>query len=193
MTTKLLNQVRAQEQAELAERYNGTDARQPRRKWAAEALKAELTEQEYAAALRARRETGDLWAGRDGSVVVGFQVYRDDATGMLTSGKEQSELRRSNAAYALNGLRQGVSKRSAFREGPNCAEWIARGDTLQDVAIALNWTRSKGVGRDHEPDMRRVKPFVRLVLMAMADYYADCDKGSEAWRRIDRGPEQAQI
>jgi hypothetical protein len=193
MTTKLLRQVQEQDQQELADRYNGTDARQPRRKWIAQALKSELTEQEYAAALRARFETSDLWAGRDSSIVVGFQVYRDTHTGMLTSGKEQSELRRSHAAYALNGLRQGVSKRSAFKEGPNCAEWIARGDTLQDAAVALNWTRSKGVGREHEPDMRRVKPFVRLVLMSMADYYADCDRGAKSWRGVDDGPERRQI
>jgi hypothetical protein len=193
MTTKLLRQVQEQDQQELADRYNGTDAKQSRRKWIADALKPELTEPEYAAAERARDETRDLWTGRDASVVVGFQIYPDPITGMLTSGKEQSELRKSNAAFALEALRQGVSKRSAFKEGPNCAEWIARGHTIQDAAIALNWTRSKGVGREHEPDLRRVKPFVRLVLMSMADYYADCDRGAKSWRGVDDGPEQRQI
>lgn len=190
MSTKLLHQVYAQEQAALAKLHNeGPEVRQPRRKWAVDALKRHLLEAEYAAGCRARRECRDLWAARDGA---GFAVYRDPVTGMLTSGTEQSALRKSNAAFALNGLRQGVANRAAIIQGPNCAEWIARGDTMQDIAEAMDWMRTKGAGRPSEPDLRRLKPFLRLVLIAMAQYYADCDVGRSKWG-LDHGPEHKQI
>jgi hypothetical protein len=172
MSTKLLHQIHQQDQEALAARYNGEHMRQPRRIWAVQALKTQITEAEWFAATRAIEECGSLFEGREPGA--GFQIYRDRDTGMLTSGKEQSALRETQALQALYGLRQAVSKRCNATLAPNCAEWIVQRHTLQDIAIECSWWRSMGKGRDPIPDTRPVKPFVRLVLLAMAGYYEDC-------------------
>jgi hypothetical protein len=171
MTTKLLHQVREQDQAELAAKHNG-ETTQPRRMWAVKAIKPDITEAEWFAATRAIEECGSLFEGR--APGAGFQIYRDQNTGMLTSGKEQSALRETLAMQRLNGLRQGVANRCSATLAPNCAEWIVQRHTLQDIAIECSWWRSMGKGRDPIPDVRPVKPFVRVVLLAMANYYDDC-------------------
>ncbi len=183
MTTKLLRQVQEQDQQELADRYNGTDARQPRRVWCAEALKPELTEPEWLAAQRAVRECILFFPGAKANY---------DRVDMAWS--DAGLAKQMDAGHSLYGLRQGVAKRCAGRFAPICAEWIVQLHTLQDIAAALGWTRSKGVDRPQEPDMRRTRPFVRLVLLGMADYYADCDRGIESWRKrgLADGPEHTQ-
>lgn len=181
MTTKLLRQIHEQDQEALAERYNGTDTKQPRRVWAVEAMKPDITEAEYEAAQRAVRECGGLHRGRDEGMHVGFQMYRDSETGLLTSLKEQAELRKSNAAYALTGLRQGVSKRCDFKQAANVSEWLVQLYTLQDIAAALGYFRSMGKDRPRIPDTRAARPTVRLVLLGMTSYYEACDLGRESW------------
>lgn len=171
MTTKLLRQVQEQDQQELADRYNGETKRQPRRIWAVEALKPELNEAEYEAAQRAVRECILFFPGAKANYDRVDMVWSD--AGMA---------KQMDAGHALFGLRQGVSKRSNYDRAPICAEWIVQLYTLQDIAEGFGWLRSKGADRPLEPDMRRTRPFVRLVLMTMADYYADCDRGIESWR-----------
>lgn len=172
MTTKLLKMVHDQDQQALADRYNGEDRRQPRRVWCVEALKPELTEQEYDAAKRAVRECILYFPGAKANM---------DRVDMAWS--DAGMARQMDAGHALYGLLQGVTKRcERIGKAAQCAEWIVQLYTLQDIASAMGHWRRMGPSRDQIPDVRSARPFVRLVLIGMASYYADCDAGAESWR-----------
>lgn len=170
MSTKLLRQIHAQDQAALAAEHNG-ETRQPRRVWAVEALKPELTEQEYAAGQRAVRECILFFPGAKANL---------DRVDMAWS--DAGLAKQMDAGHALYGLRQGVTKRCDIRPAANCVEWLVQLWTLQDIAAAMGYWRSMGAKRDPIPDVRAIKPTVRLVLLAMAGYYDDCDAGRDNWR-----------
>jgi hypothetical protein len=177
MSTKLLEQVRAQDQAALAAEHNG-ETKQARRVWCVQYIKADITEAEWFAANRAVEDCGAMFQGKaDG---VGFQMYRCPKTGLLTSGKEQSILRQTHAMQALEGLRQGVANRCSVKNAANGAEWIVQRHTMQDMAAETDWWRNKGKDRAPSPDMSRIRPFMRLVLLAMAAYYDDCGEAKAA-------------
>jgi hypothetical protein len=93
---------------------------------------------------------------------------------MLTSGKEQSFLRETFAMQARESVRQGVASRCNAPNAANCVEWIVARYTMQDMATELGWWRNKGKDRAPSPDMSRIRPFMRLTLLAMAAYYEDC-------------------
>lgn len=169
MTTKLLRQIHEQDQEALAERYNG-DTRQPRRVWAVEAMKPELTEAEYEAAQRAVRECILFFPGAKASLDKVDMAWSD--AGMAS---------KMDAGHALFGLRQGVSKRCDFRAAPTVCEWLVQLYTLQDIAAALGYFRSMGKDRPRIPDTRAARPTVRLVLLGMTSYYEACDLGRESW------------
>lgn len=178
MTTKLLHQIREQDQAKVAAEHNG-ETRQSSRVWVVKAFKADITEAEWFAACRAIEDFGSLYAGREAGA--GFQMYVCPVTGMLTSGKEQSQLRQTEAMQARESLRQGVARRrNGVKHAANSVEWIAARYTLEDVATQLGWWRNKGKDRAPSPDKSRIRPFVRLTLLAMADYYEDCGFDLEA-------------
>lgn len=174
MTTKLLRQIHEQDQEALAERYNG-DTRQPRRVWAVEAMKPELTEAEYEAAQRAVRECILFFPGAKANY---------DRVDMVWS--DAGLAKQIDAGHALYGLRQGVSKRCKAQCAANMAEWIVQLYTLQDMAAALSMFRQMGAGREPIPDTRPVRRIVQHVLIGMADYYADCDVGRDNWRGQER-------
>lgn len=169
MTTKLLRQVQEQDQAELAQRHNG-EARQPRRRWAVEALKPELQEAEYEAARRAVREC-----------ILYFSGARANLDRVDMAWSDAGLAKQIDAGHALYGLRQGVAKRCKAICAPNVAEWLVQLYTLQDLAASLHFWRLMG-RRDPIPDTRPVKRIVQHVLIGMADYYVDCDRGIENWR-----------
>lgn len=160
-------------QAQWAERKEqGAGKRQPRRIWAVEALKPELTEAEFDAAKRAVREC-----------ILFFPGAKPNYDRVDMGWSDAAMAKQMDAGHNLYGLRQGVLKRSTYgSRAAMCAEWLVQLYTLQDVAMGFGWLKSKGAGRMSEPDMRRTRPFVRLVLMSMADYYADCDRGIDSWR-----------
>lgn len=171
----ILEKARQLEWEQRREQGAEWEGRQPRRIWAVEALKPELTEAEYEAGKRAVRECILFFPGAKANMDRVDMAWTD--AGLA---------KQVDAGHALYGLRQGVSKRCDVRQAANIAEWLAQLYTLQDVALALGWMRSKGRGRPEEPDLRRTRPFVRLVLMSMADYYADCDRGIDSWRGRER-------
>jgi len=175
MTTKLLRQVAEQDQAELAARYNGDNKRQPRRIWAVEALKPELEQREYEAAQRAVRECILFFPGAKANY---------DRVDMAWS--DAGLAKQMDAGHALFGLRQGVSKRCKVTCGPNMVEWIVQLYTLQDMAAELRFWRNMGASRDPIPDTRPVRRIVQHVLIGMADYYADCERGVDSWRSAGR-------
>lgn len=170
MSQILARDLRAQWD-QVKEQGHASEGRQPRRIWAAEALKAELTEPEWEAAQRAVREC-ILW----------FPGAKANHDRVDMAWSDAGIAKQMDAGRALYGLRTGVRRRCEGRRAPDCAEWIVQLWTLQDIAGAMGFYRSKGQGREREPDMRRTKPFVRLVLIGMANYYADCDEGVESWR-----------
>lgn len=170
MTTALLREIHKQDQEKLADRHNGEAKRQPRRVWAAEALKPELSEGEWKAAIRAVRECILWFPGAKPNLDRVDMAWNDVAlAGQMDAGR------------ALFGLRQGVAKRCAYRQAPNCAEWLVQLHTLEDIAKELGHYRRMGPNREPIPDIRPARPFVRIVLMAMARYYEDCDVGREKW------------
>lgn len=167
----ILAKANALEWERVREQGHESEGRQPRRVWAAEALKPELTEAEWEAAQRAVREC-ILW----------FPGAKADHDRVDMAWSDAGLVKQMDAGRALYGLRMGVQRRCEGRRAPDCAEWLVQLWTLQDIACAMGFYRSKGAGRDREPDMRRTKPFVRLVLIGMAGYYEDCDQGVESWR-----------
>lgn len=171
----ILEKARQLEWEQRREQGAGWEGRQPRRIWAVEALKPELTEPEYEAAQRAVREC-----------ILYFPGARANMDRVDIAWSDAAMAKQIDAGHALYGLRQGVARRSKYAKAPLCAEWIVQLYTLQEMAQELGWRRSKGKGRPEEPDVRRTRPFVRLVLMAMADYYADCDRGSDSWHGVAR-------
>lgn len=171
MSTKLLHQIHEQDQAELAERYNGEDRRQPRRVWAVEDLKPKLTEGEFEAARRAVREC-----------ILYFPGARENLDRVDMAWSDGSLASKIDAGHSLWGLRQGVSRRSTVRSAPNVVEWIVQLHTLQDIAAELSFWRNMGANRAPIPDTRPVRRIVHHVLITMAEYYAACDAGAESWR-----------
>lgn len=175
MTTKLLRQVAEQDQAELAARYNGEDRKQrPHKIWAAKALKSEMTEPEWAAACRAVRECAPAFDGMQAA------FDRDRVDG---GGSDYGLAARVTAVRRLEGLRQAAFTRTGASRAPACVEWVVQMWTLEDIARALNVWRKMG-RRDPIPDLRPVRPFVRLTLMGMADYYAVCGDELDRWRAL---------
>lgn len=163
--------MRYAERVAEAEWQHGQASRQPRRIWAAEAMKPELREDEYAAAQRAVRECILFFPGAK-------QNY--DRVDMAWS--DAGMAKQMDAGHALYGLRQGVTKRCKAESAPNVAEWIVQLYTLQDIASGLSFYRSMGAGRPPIPDIRPAKRVVQHVLIGMAEYYADCDRGVDSWR-----------
>lgn len=171
MTSALLRQIHKQDQQQLADRYNGDDAKQPRRVWAVDAMKPELDEDEYDAAQRAVRECILFFPGAKANM---------DRVDMGWS--DAGVAKQMDAGHALFGLRQGVIKRCKVRRAPDVVEWLVQLYTLQDIAQGLNHWRGMGPGRPRIPDTRLTRPIVRAVLLSMASYYADCEIGRDNWR-----------
>ena len=60
-------------------------------------------------------------------------------------------------------------------------EWIAQLWTLPEIANGLGHQRYTGTPRRLTTDTRLTKPFVRLVLLAMAGYFDAIDADRTAW------------
>ena len=167
----------AQRQAwdKVREQGYASEGRQaPRRVWAAQALKPELTEQEWAAATRCVRECAAAFDGMRRT----FDIEPVDG-----GSSDYGLAARVAAARTLEGLRQAAFTRTGASKAPICVEWIAQMWTLADIAGALGHYRRVGRGRNPVVDVRTTRPFVRLVLLGMAAYYDDCDAQRERWAR----------
>lgn len=152
----------------------GIEPKQARRIWAVEALRPEITEEEDQAARRAVRECIGCFPGAKPSLERVDTVWTDLRAGYV-----------AQAGSSLYSLRQAALTRTVLgNNAALCVEWLVQLYTLPEIAGLLGFHRSRGQGRDLEPDSRRAKPFVRLVLMAIAGYYADCERGLEAHNRL---------
>lgn len=168
--SRILEKANALEWERVREQGHQSEGRQPRRIWAIEAMKPELQEIEYEAAQRAVRECIMFFPGAKANYDRVDKVWSDAGIA-----------KQVDAGHALYGLRQGIQKRCKAECGPNVAEWIVQLYTLQDMAAALNFWRSMGA-REAIPDTRPVRKIVQHVLIGMAEYYADCDRGVDGWR-----------
>lgn len=184
MTTKLQTQIRAQDQAELAERHNGTDTIQlPRRKWAVLALKPELEERQWQAAHRAVNECRAAFDGMRRAF---------DSEPVDGGGSDYGLAARVSASGRLSALKYAVRNLDHKRRqyAPAAVEWIAQLWTLEDMASAMGCWMKRGA-RGAGPDLRPVKPFVSVVLTAMADHYEGVKMNEfhmgvgEGWQRTN--------
>lgn len=184
MTTKTLRAIQAQDQSELAERHNGTDAKQvPRRQWGPAALKAKLDEREWQAACRCVNECRAAFDGMRRAF---------DSEPVDGGGSDYGLAARVSAVGRLSALRLAVrnipSKRRKY--APKAIDWIAQMWTLEDMAQAMNLWRRMGQ-RPQIADLRPVKPFLRMVLSAMADHYEGANMNElvmgvgEGWKRTN--------
>jgi hypothetical protein len=149
------------------------DGRQKARVWAIKALKPELTEQEWAAACRAVTECS-----------AAFDAMRRAFDGDLVDcggGSDFGLAARVTACQRLEGLRQAVTARVDRPRAGACVEWIAQLWTLPEIAAGLEMYRWTGSPRRRTPDIRPAKPFVRLVLIGMADYFDLIDRDKAHW------------
>lgn len=160
--------------AQVREQGHASEARQPRRIWAVEALKAEMLPEEWEAANRAVRECAPAFDGMralDGERVQGG------------GGSDYGMAARITAVRRLEGLRQASFARTKEARAPHCVEWIVQLYTLPEMARELGCFRRTGTPARATVDTRPVKPFVRLVTMAMAGYFEECDVQVGEWAR----------
>lgn len=165
------------EWARVREQGHASEGRQaPRKVWAVKALKPELTEEEWVAACRAVRECAPAFDG--------MRRAFDDVV-VDSSGSDYGMAAKVSAARQLEGLKRAAFTRTGAAKAPVCVEWIAQMWTLPEMAQALGSTRRTGPRLTSRivPDVRPVKPFVRLVLMGMAAYFEDCDMDVDAWNK----------
>lgn len=142
------------------------EGRQSARVWAVKALKPSLTEEEYAAGCRAVTECSAAFDAMR-------RAFNERVDG---GGSDYGLAARISAVRRLEGLRQAAFARVGRPGASNCVEWIAQLWTLPEIAAGLKFYRFTGSPRRETPDTRPAKPFVRLVLMGMADYFDEIDK-----------------
>ncbi len=158
--------------AQVKEQGHASEAKQPRRIWAVEALKDQMLPEEWEAANRAVRECAPAF---DGMRALGGERVQGGG------GSDYGLAARITAVRRLEGLRQAAFVRTKAARAPHCVEWIVQLYTLPEMARELGCFRSTGAPARKTVDTRPVRPFVRLVLMAMAGYYDECDVQTREW------------
>lgn len=167
--SQVLERARQLEWAQRKEQGAEWEGRQPRRIWAVEALKPRLTEEQFAAGHRAARECAPAFD----ALRCAFGADRVDGG----SPGDYGMAARMTAMIRLENLRQAVSGRMAqwqTNTPARCVDWIVQLYTLPEIAAELGIYRSRGAGREREPDSRPIQPFVVSLLECMARYYDDC-------------------
>jgi hypothetical protein len=150
MSTKLLHQIREQDQAELAARYNGENRRR-RSDWVIDVMRTKLPPDQIALANRIM----DLQAKAEGIAPTGYESV--DGIG---NNREGAMAHRVDAQRALNGFDAAV--RSRLGANGSRAFWaIAWGHSLAETIRATGYERgSHGM----------VTKLVQLTMMALQDY-----------------------
>lgn len=157
----------------VREQGHASEGRQKSRIWAVAALKPELTEEEYHAGCRAVLECSAAFDG--------MRRAFDSAPVDGGARTDYGLAARVTAVRRLEGLRQAVRARVQQPLASNCVEWIAQLWTLSEIAGSLGHMRYTGTPRRLAPDTRLTKPYVRLVLMAMGNYFEGIDGDLTAW------------
>jgi hypothetical protein len=151
----------------------GQTAKQPRRVWAVEAVRPEIEEEEWAAAIRAVRETSACFEGQR-------RVFDSD---LVQGGHSDHGLAaKVSAARRLALLKQCAMIDTRHIIAARVVEGIVQMHTMSEIAAALGRVRRMGDGRDPIPDSRQVRPLVKDCLTAMAAHYAKIAAPHE-WRK----------
>lgn len=150
MTTKLLTQVRAQDQQELAERYNGTNRRR-RSEWVADRMRRYMPIEHWHLANRLI----DLQAAAEGIKPSGHESV--DGGG---NGREVAMHHRCEAQRTLNGFDAAVRSRLGAN-GSRCFWAIVWGNSLAETQRHCGYARGSHA---------MVKKLVQLTMMAAQDY-----------------------
>lgn len=157
----------------------GQKQRQPRRVWAVEALRPEIEEEDWAAAVRAVRETSACFEGQrrvfDADIVQ--SGYSDHGLAAKVSAARRLAILKQEAMITTHAIIAG-----------KCVEWIVQMETLPEIARMLGHVRQMGEGRLPIPDSRQARPLVKDCLKAMAAHYEKIATPHE-WRKDGRfGP-----
>lgn len=151
----------------------GQQKRQARRVWAVEALRPEIEEDEWAAAVRAVRETSACFEGQR-------RIFEAD---LVQGGHSDHGLAaKVSAARRLALLKQCAMIDTGHIIAARVVEGIVQMHTMSEIASALGRVRSMGEGRDPIPDSRQVRPLTKDCLTAMAAHYAKI-AAPHAWRK----------
>lgn len=162
MTTKLLQQVREQDQAALAEKHNGTDRKVYRSDWVIVRMRTALPPHHIALANRLM----DLNATAQGLSVIGHE--RIDGR----NGPEGALAARIDAQWALTGYEARIG--STLRErGRRCFWSICEGRSTAEALRACGYAP----GSD-----RALREMVQLVLINAQDYDDECRAGRQQGR-----------
>lgn len=173
--SRILARANALDWERIREQGNeAIEGRQRARVWAVQALKPELTEEEFAAGCRAVLECS-----------AAFDCMRRafDGERVDGGGSDYGMVAKLTAVRRLENLRQAARARARVQQPRASAtvEWIAQLWTLPEIAAGLGHTRFTGTPKRETVDVRPAKPFVRLVLLAMARFYDEVDADVERW------------
>ncbi len=165
MTTKTLRQIAEQDQAELAERHNGTARREYQTDWVIYRMRKYLPPEHIALANR----LAGIAAQAEGLAPQDYE--RVDGAG---NGAETGMLSRLDAGRALTGFKGAVHARLG-QGGAICVQAIYEERTLAQTIRLCGYA----AGSD-----RSVRQLVQLTMMAAQDYDDECRRQREAWRTL---------
>ena len=156
MTTKLLHQIREQDQEELAARYNG-ETRRRKSEWVIEQMRKALPLDHIHLANRIM----DLHATSEGVKLAGYERVQGGGNGF-----EGAMAARCDAMSALNGFEAAVRSRLGAN-GSRCFWAIAWSSSLAETIRACEYSRgSHGTA----------KRLVQLVMIAAQEYDDLCQE-----------------
>ena len=162
MSTKLLRQIQAQDQEELAARYNG-ETRRRRSEWVIDRLRTQLPPDHIALANRLM----DLQATAEG-----IATMRGETIDGGGNGREIAMHHRCDAQQALNGFDAAIRSRLGSN-GSRCLWAIVWGHSLAETITACSYaTGSHGM----------VKRLVQLTMLAAQEY----DDANAAQRQLHK-------
>ena len=174
--SRILEADRQAQWRERAEQGADWEGRQSAKKTALQRLKPELTEQEWHAGLRCIEEAGPIF---------GIRV-RDDVV-VDHCASDYGMAAKLTAMRLHENARQATFRRSGIAKAGACLDGVANLLTLPELALALNLVRSRGPLRPREPDTRTLKPMLRLVLISLAEHYAEVDQQKTVLGPLDAG------
>jgi hypothetical protein len=160
---------------EIEAQWQQGQSSKQRKVWAVTAMKPKLTQGEYDAAVLAVKACAPFYTG----AAPGMEFFD-------RGWKEETMLGRVDAARTVFNLRQAVFTRTGMAKAPMVLEQVLQLETLPEIAGSLALFRSRGEGREREPDARQAEPMVRRVLVALANFYDDCGLGVD-----ELGPNRA--
>lgn len=162
MTTKLLRQIHAQDQEEVAARHNGPGTRQYETRWVIEKMRPYIEPHHYTLAFEIR----DL-AHRSKGLRVSVHERVDAG-----NAAEIAALSRLDAGRRLAGFHGAVTARVGSG-GSKCLHCVEEEYTLQQTMKFCGYATGSH---------RSVRQLVQITMMAAQDYQDACEAELQRWR-----------